>query len=84
MVKLLPAKGALPDADCDENSPVFIAIAKGHDEIPRTLIESGCDLKKRYVSGENEYTAGDLTVVAKKKALISLIRQRGGLFTMAP
>lgn len=84
MVKLLLAKGAKPDADEDRDPPVFIAIAKGHDEIARTLIESGCDLKKRYASGEKEYTVGDLAVLAQKKDLISLIRQRGGAFTMVP
>ncbi len=81
MVKLLLSKGALPDGGNDEYPPVFRAIIKGHDEIARVLIESGCDLKRHYMSGEERYTVGDLAVIGKKQALIDLIRQRGGVFT---
>lgn len=83
-VRLLLAKGALPDANDDENPPVFNAIMKGHDEIARLLIESGCDLKRQYISGGRGHTVGDLAVMAQKPALIDLIRKRGGIFTKAP
>lgn len=83
-VRLLLAKGALPDANDDENPPVFTAIMKGHDDIARLLIESGCDLKRQYISRGKGYTVGDLAVIAKKPALIELIRKRGGAFTRSP
>lgn len=83
-VRLLLVKGALPDANDDENPPVFTAIMKDHDEIARLLVESGCDLKRQYVSKGRGYTAGDLAVIAKKPALVELIRKRGGAFTRSP
>ncbi|MEE9910619.1 MAG: ankyrin repeat domain-containing protein [Deltaproteobacteria bacterium] len=84
MVRLLLAKGAKPDADEDESPPIFIAILKGHDEIARALIESGCDLRRQYTSGGKTYTVGDLAVIAQKPALVELIRKRGGVFTRTP
>lgn len=84
MVKLLLSKGALPDADNDESPPVFKAIMNGHNEIARALIESGCDIKRVYIQGNTRFTAGDLAVIAKKPALVDLIRSRGGTFTISP
>ncbi|MCU0575772.1 MAG: ankyrin repeat domain-containing protein [Desulfobacterota bacterium] len=84
MVNLLLSKGALPDGGNDEYPPVFRAIIKGHDEIARVLIESGCDLKRHYMSGEERYTVGDLAVIGRRQVLIDLIRQRGGVFTISP
>ena len=83
MASLLLSKGALPDGGNDEYPPVFRAIIKGHDEIARVLIESGCDLKRQYMSGGERYTVGDLAVIGKKQTLIGLIRQRGGVFTIS-
>ena len=83
-VKLLLAKGAMPDADNDESPPVFKAIMNGRDEIARALIESGCDIKRVYVQGDVRFTVGDLAVAKKKSGLIDLIRSRGGTFTMSP
>jgi len=84
MVKLLLSKGALPDGENDETPPVFIAIMKGHDEIARILIESGCDLKRQYVSGNNRFTVGDWAVMARKPALADLVRRHNGVFTRSP
>ena len=81
MVKLLLAKGALPDADNYESPPVFKAIMNGHDEIARLLIESGCDIRRVYVQGDVQFTVGDLAVAAKKPALVELIRKHRGVFT---
>lgn len=82
-VRLLLSRGASPDAPEDETPPALYAIMQGHDEIARVLIESGCDLKKQYVSGEQRFTIGDLTVIAKKPVLTDLVRRRGGSFTIA-
>ena len=84
IVKLLLAKGALPDADNDESPPVFKAIMNGRDEIARALIESGCDVKHVYVQGDIRFTVGDLAVIAKKPTLVDLIRSHGGTFTLSP
>jgi hypothetical protein len=83
-VKLLLKKGALLDMPVDESPPVVIAISKGHDDIARLLIESGCDLKRVYVEGDFKYTVGDITVLAKKPELTDLVRSRGGSFTKSP
>jgi len=84
MVRLLLAKGALPDANDDENPPVFTAIMKDHDDVARLLIESGCDLKRQYISRGKGYTVGDLAVMTQKTNLIDLVRRRGGIFTKTP
>jgi hypothetical protein len=84
MVKLLLSKGASPDTPEDEPPPVYFALAKKHDEIARILIESGCDLKRRYIHGNFQFTVGDLTVLAGKPELTELVRSRGGSFAPSP
>ncbi|MFZ5571065.1 MAG: ankyrin repeat domain-containing protein [Thermodesulfobacteriota bacterium] len=81
MVRLLLAKGALPDADNDESPPIFKAIMNGRDEIARVLVESGCDIKRLYTQGGTTFTVGDLAVAARRPELAALIRRRGGVFT---
>jgi ankyrin repeat protein len=80
-VKLLLAKGASPDAPEDEFPPLFYAISKGYDDIAQVLIEGGTDLNRSYLAGKHRLTAGDMAVLAKKTALVELIRQKGGKFT---
>jgi hypothetical protein len=84
MVKLLLAKGASPDAPEDEYPPVFYAIMDGNDDIARALIESKCDLARRYISGELRLTIGDVTIRHRKPELTDLVRRRGGVFTSPP
>jgi hypothetical protein len=84
MVKLLLSKGASPDSVEDELPPVFFALMKKHYEIARVLIESKCDLKRLYIHGNDQFTVGDLTVMARKPELIDLVRRRGGSFTISP
>jgi len=84
MVKLLLKKGASPDAPEDEYPPVFYAIMDGRDDIARVLIESKCDLARRYVSGEHRLTIGDVTIRHRKPELTDLVRRRGGAFTSLP
>lgn len=83
-VKLLLSKGASPDAPEDELPPIFHALAKKHYEVARALIESKCDLKRVYVEGDNRFTVGDLTVMARRPELTELVQQRGGSFTITP
>jgi len=80
-VRLLLAKGASADVPEDETPPAVYAIMKGHDEIARLIIESGCDLKRRYISGDGTYTIGDITLMARKPELTEIVRRRGGPFT---
>jgi len=82
MVKLLLAKGASPDAPEDEAPPLAYAIAAGHDEIARRLIEGKTDLHRRYIVGERSLTVGDMALLNKKLQLVEMIRQRGGTFTV--
>lgn len=80
-VRMLLAKGASPDVPEDETPPAVYAIMKGHDEIARLIIESGCDLQRQYISGDGPYTIGDITVIARKPELTEIVRRRGGSFT---
>jgi hypothetical protein len=84
VVKLLLLKGASPDALEDELPPVFFALWKKHYEIARVLIESKCDLNRLYTHGNDRFTVGDLTVMARKPELTDLVRRRGGSFTISP
>ncbi len=81
MVRLLLSRGASPDAPEDEFPPFGYALAKGHDEIARVLIEGGTNLHRRYIFHDRARTAGDMAVDARKQELVELIRQRGGTFT---
>jgi len=81
--KLLVSKGASLEPG-EGSPPVVIAISRGHDDIARLLIESGCDLKREYIEEEFRYTVGDFTVLAKKPELEVLVRKRGGTFTVKP
>ena len=81
MVKLLLAKGASPDAPEDELPPFAYALIKGYDEIARVLIEGGTDLHRRYIAEHHQLTVGDMAVMARRPALVDLIRQRGGSFS---
>ena len=81
MVKLLLAHGASPDS-LEQGFPAFLmAVAKGHDEIARLLIDAGTDLHRRYQIKDLTVTVGDYAVLAKKPELAELIRQRGGSFS---
>jgi hypothetical protein len=84
VVKLLLSKGASPDSLEDELPPVFFALRKKHYEIARVLIESKCDLNRLYIQGNDRFTVGDLTVMARKPELTDLVRRRGGSFTISP
>jgi hypothetical protein len=84
VVKLLLSKGASPDALEDELPPVFFALRKKHYEIAHMLIESKCDLNRLYIHGNDRFTVGDLTVMARKPELTDLVRRRGGSFTHSP
>jgi hypothetical protein len=79
-VKMLLAHGALPELPDDEFPVFFVAVAKGHDDIARILIEAGTDLHRRYQIKDLTVTAGDYAALAKKPALAEFIRQRGGSF----
>lgn len=82
-VRLLLAGGASPEVPEDETPPAVYALLKGHDEIVRLIIESGCDLHRQYISADGSYTIGDMTIVARKPELTDIIRRRGGSFTRA-
>jgi ankyrin repeat protein len=84
MVKLLLSKGASPDALEDELPPVFFALRKKHYEIAHVLIGSKCDLNRLYIHGNDRFTVGDLTVMARQPELTDLVRRRGGSFTLSP
>jgi len=84
VVKLLLSKGASPDTLEDELPPVFFALRKKHYEIARMLIESKCDLNRLYIQGNDRFTVGDLTIIARKPELTDLVRRRGGSFTLSP
>jgi hypothetical protein len=84
VVKLLLSKGASPDALEDELPPVFFALRKKHYEIARVLIESKCDLHRLYIQGNDRFTVGDLTVLARQPELTDLVRRRGGSFSLSP
>lgn len=81
MVKRLLAKGASPDAPEDELPPFAHALIKGYDDIARVLIEGGTDLHRRYLTEKRQLTVGDMAVLARKPALVDLVRRRGGSFT---
>lgn len=82
MVKLLLEKGALPQHPEDKAPPFLYAMANGHDEVARMLIEAGTDLHRRYpFQGGRSGTVGDLAVLAGRTELVELIRRRGGTFT---
>lgn len=81
MVKILLAKGASPDAPEDEYPPVFYAFIDGRDDIARVLIESKCDLSRKYISGHHRITVGDVALHAGKRDLADLVRRKGGTFT---
>jgi len=81
MVKLLLVHGALPHAPEDEFPIFFLAVAKGHEEIARALVEAGTDLHRSYRIKDFTVTVGDYAVLAKKPALAEFIRQKGGSFT---
>jgi uncharacterized protein len=81
MVRLLLERGALPQHPEDAAPPFLYAMANGHDEVARMLIESGTDLRRRYRLGEHGTgTVGDMAVLANKPELIELIRNKGGEF----
>ena len=80
MVKLLLAKGAQPQHPDDRAPPFFYALAKGHDEIARVLIEAGTDLHRGYPLQGGTGTVGDFAVLAGRQELVELIRRRGGTF----
>lgn len=81
-VRMLLARGASPDAPEDETPPAIWAMIKGHDEVARLIIESGCDLKRKYIMEDGSYTIGDMTIMARKPALTDAVRRRGGSFTI--
>lgn len=83
-VRLLLSRGASPDVPEDETPPAVYAIVKGHDDIARLIIESGCDLHKRYMAADGPYTIGDITVTARKPGLTEIVDRRGGSFTRSP
>lgn len=83
MVKLLLAKGASADAPEDESPLVAYPLMKGRDDIARALIEGGTNLDRRYTAGERTITVGDMALLAGKPEIVELIRQRGGIFTIA-
>jgi hypothetical protein len=82
-VRMLLARGASADAPDDETPPAIWAMIKGHDEVARLIIESGCDLKRKYIMEDGSYTIGDMTIMARKPALTDAVRRRGGSFTIA-
>ena len=83
IVRALLAKGALPQHPQDRAPPFLYAMAAGHDEVARLLIESGTDLHRRYpLLRGREGTVGDLAVLAGRRDLVELIRQRGGTFLL--
>lgn len=83
MVKLLLVKGALPQLPDDRLPPFHYAMVNGHDEIARVLLDAGTDLHKRYpLQSGKTATVGDLAIFAGKQELASLIRRRGGTFTV--
>ena len=85
LVKLLLARGAAPQHPDDIAPPFLYAMAGGHEAVAALLIEAGTDLQRRYRLGENTTgTVGDMAVLARKAALVELIRQRGGAFTPQP
>lgn len=82
MVRFLLAKGASPDVPEDESPPIAYALLKGHDDIAQALVEAGTNLKRKYTAGDRGITVGDMALMARKPALVELIRQRGGTFTI--
>lgn len=81
LVQLLLQRGASPDVPEDEFPPFAYALAKKHDEVARVLIEGGTNLHRRYSIGDRTGTVGDMAVLAKKRELTELIREKGGTFT---
>jgi hypothetical protein len=79
-VKMLLAHGALPELPDEEFPMFFVAVAKGHDDIARILIEAGTDLHRRYKLKDLTVTVGDYAALTKKPGLAEFIRQRGGSF----
>ncbi len=82
-VRLLLSRGASPDTPEDETPPAVYAMIKGHDEIARLVIESGCNLTRKYKDGGGPYTIGDFTIIARKPELTDIVRRRGGTFSRA-
>ena len=82
-VRLLLSRGASPDVPEDEAPPAYYALREGHFEIARLILESGCDLKRRYIFRDASYTIGDMTIMANRPELTDIVRRRGGTFTIA-
>ena len=81
MVKLLLENDAQPQHPDDRVPPFFYALANGHDDIARVLIEADTDLHRVYPLQGGTGTVGDFAVLAGRQELVELIRLRGGTFT---